>query len=74
MTQAIDNEMDILHRAKFEGERGGTYKPSRGQNAAARRLVKRGLIREAGISVTWPHKVYVITDAGLSALSQRRKT
>lgn len=48
-----------------------SWLPDRKRIAAAKRLAKRGLLKECGISVVPPHTLYVITDAGRTALAQQ---
>lgn len=47
-----------------------TILPWRGVIQRCWRLTREGYLREAGFSVTPPHKLYTITDAGRAALAE----
>ncbi len=54
----------------------GTWLPWHGAFAIAKRLAKDGLLKEAGISVNWPHVLYALTYTGREELlvaKNRRK-
>jgi DNA-binding PadR family transcriptional regulator len=60
-----ENEIEVLRAV--HNEHGG-WRPWNGFLGCAKRLEKRGLIIEAGITAMPPHVCYVITDDGEQAL------
>jgi hypothetical protein len=70
MSTTAKNQLDVLEAAALEAKRGGTYRPLRGQYTAARRLERRGYLKEAGTSAMWPHYLFVITAAGERVLAE----
>lgn len=71
--QISKKERSLLKRAKEASERGHTIHTVRGEFFIARLLVVRGLLREAGFSVS-SGILYVITPAGRTALSSTERT
>jgi DNA-binding PadR family transcriptional regulator len=64
---------DIKDRAILESvaanEYRGAWRPWHGQYARAKRLVRNGLLKEAGTSAMPPHVLYVLTEKGHEELA-----
>jgi hypothetical protein len=58
--------VEVLRTAS--NDRDGVVKPWRGTKKAVMGLVANGYLKECGMSVMPPHKIYVITDGGRVAL------
>lgn len=59
------NDDDVLKQIAF---RAGSWLPYHGAHAAAKRLEKRGLVKQSGFSIMPPHVLYTVTDAGAAAV------
>jgi hypothetical protein len=68
MTKLTNDEKDTRLLRSAATEKRDTFQPWRGEYARAARLCRQGLLREAGICMTPPYKLYVLTDAGRAAL------
>lgn len=64
ISRAAKTEEEVLRRARAASECGDTIRPLHGEMAAVRRLLKRGLLVEAGVSVMWPHKLFALSKQG----------
>jgi len=62
-----DRERQLLATAATRD----TVRPWHGTFGTAERLEKRGLLKDAGVSVMPPYKLYAITEAGLRALGHK---
>ena len=74
MSRVLTNDLTVLERASLASKHDGTFRPGHGEYAAARRMLKRGYLKYAGVSVMWPYVTFVITDAGLKHLSRENES
>lgn len=67
MSISLENERRALGCAAF---RSDGWLPPDGLCTAAKRLAKRGLLKECGIAAMPPHILYVVTEDGKKYLEE----